>query len=263
MKFTILSHAGMLVEHLGTSVLFDPWLEGSCYWRSWWNFPEPPKSLVAELKPDFIYLTHLHWDHFHGVSLRRFDRSTKILVPKVRTRRMVDDLRWLGFSNISEIPHGAQVSLGEDFALHSYQFGPGVDSVAILEGAGVTLFNVNDCKYFGLPLKSLLKRFPKIDFIFRSHSSASAVPYCIDDYARNFPSLRRQEDYEAEFAAFAIHCGTKYAVPFASNHCFVHKETRRFNATAVTPVSAAARCDDMAKKTGAPTHAIAMHMSTD
>src|SRR5687767_10521061 len=105
-KFTILSHAGLEAAHDGVSVVVDPWLVGSCYWRSWWNFPEPDPALVARLKPDYIYLTHLHWDHFHGPSLRRFDPSTTVLVPKLLTRRMVEDLEWLGFTDIREIPHG-------------------------------------------------------------------------------------------------------------------------------------------------------------
>src|SRR6516164_11760703 len=83
MKFTILSHAGLLVEHAGTRLVCDPWLLGSCYWRSWWNFPEPDPELIAELRADYIYLTHLHWDHFHGPSLRRlFHPATRVLIPR-------------------------------------------------------------------------------------------------------------------------------------------------------------------------------------
>ena len=173
MKFTILSHAGLCVEHNGVRIVSDPWLIGSCYWRSWWNFPEPPAALIENLQPDYIYLTHLHWDHFHGVSLKKlFAPTTHILVPKVPTRRMLRDLDWLGFRNVTEIPHGSEMRLSEDFTLHSYQFGLGVDSAMLLSGGGYTLFNCNDCKCFGLPLQQITNRFPKIDFVLRSHSSA-------------------------------------------------------------------------------------------
>ncbi len=258
MKFTILSHAGLNAAHDGVSVVVDPWLAGSCYWRSWWNFPEPDPAVIEGLKPDFIYLTHLHWDHFHGPSLRRFDRGTPILVPKLLTRRMVDDLEWLGFTDVREIPHGGAVKLGPDFTLHSFQFGPGADSAVVLVGGGTTLLNVNDCKFFGLPLRALLKRFPRPDFVFRSHSSASAIPYCIEDYEKNFPALRTQADYEEEFARFAIYCGARHAVPFASNHCFLHRDTVRFNRMAVSPQAAADRCDALAAEAGAQTRAVVM-----
>jgi len=234
MKFTILSHAGLLVEHDEVQIVCDPWLIGSCYWRSWWNFPEPPAELIANLQPDYIYLTHLHWDHFHGATLKKiFAPETRILVPKVPTRRMVRDLAYLGFNNVTEIPHGAELRLGDDFTLRSYQFGPGVDSAVILQGAGVTVFNCNDCKFFGLPLRQITRQFPNIDFVLRSNSSASAIPYCIDNYEEAYSHLRTPQNYIEEFSRFALSIGARHAIPFASNHCFLHKDTRQFNSTAV------------------------------
>ena len=67
------------------SILFDPWLIGSAYWRSWWNFPEPTpfESLIKEISSCeelYIYITHLHWDHFHGPTLRKLYK----LIPKLK-----------------------------------------------------------------------------------------------------------------------------------------------------------------------------------
>jgi len=234
-NFQILSHAGLLIEHNDKQIICDPWLIGSCYWRSWWNFPEPPSELFDNLKPDYIYLTHLHWDHFHGSSLKKFfDSNINILVPKVPTRRMIEDLNWLGFYNITEIKHGSEFQLGEDFILHSYQFGLGVDSAVVLSGGGHTLLNCNDCKFFGLPLKQIIKQFPKIDFVLRSHSSATPIPYCIEGYETNFSNLRQSQDYIEEFSRFALFIRARFAIPFASNHCFLHSETFHFNKTAVS-----------------------------
>jgi UDP-MurNAc hydroxylase len=236
MKFTVLSHAGLLVEDKGKSVLFDPWLIGSCYWRSWWNFPEIDRDLLNDIKPDYIYLTHLHWDHFHAPSLRLFDADTKILVPKIPGTRMVRDLKQVKRNNITEIPHGGKFELWENCFLHSYQFGLFfADSAAVISDGETTLFNANDCKVFGLPLAQITKKFPKIDFCFRSHSSASPIPYTIKDYKKNYPEFRTQQDYIEEFTSFSLAVGAKYAVPFASNHCFLHRETYQFNDTGVNP----------------------------
>jgi UDP-MurNAc hydroxylase len=259
MKFTVLSHAGLLVEHNGVRLVCDPWLIGSCYWRSWWNFPEPDPRLLEDLHPQYIYLTHLHWDHFHGPSLKRlFDPKTTILVPKVPTRRMVEDLHWLGFHDVVEIPHGRSQRLGEDFELRSYQFGLTVDSAAVICGGGYTLFNCNDCKFFGLPLRQVLRDHPKIDFIFRSHSSASPVPLCIENHEKLLPANDASYDSADQFARCALFTGARYAVPFASNHCFLHAETRHFNSTATTPDLAQQRYAEIAAQAGVRTECMVM-----
>jgi UDP-MurNAc hydroxylase len=259
MKFTILSHAGLLAQHDGVSVVCDPWLIGSCYWRSWWNFPEPDPALIENLAPQFIYLTHLHWDHFHGPSLRKlFDPKTTILVPKVPTLRMVQDLQWLGFRDIVEVPHGTSVGLSKDFDLRSYQFGVGVDSAVVLSGGGYTLFNCNDCKFFGLPLSQILQDYPKIDFIFRSHSSASPVPLCIEGPVKAQLADDASYDSADQFARCAVYTGARYAIPFASNHCFLHAETRQYNLTATTPDLAKNRYAIVAAEAGAATECVVM-----
>ena len=241
MKFTVLSHAGLLVESGSTSILIDPWIVGSCYWRSWFNFPDPDPELVESLTPSWIYLTHSHWDHFHGPSLRRFSRDTPILTPRTPSTRMVRDLRNMGFTDVREIPHGESACLAPGFTLHSFQFGPTLsDSIVVLNDEDTTLLNANDCKSFGLSLQQITKKFRSIDFVFRSHSNANFFPYCIENWEESFSDVRTREDYRDDFIAFVRAVGPRYAIPFASNQCFLHPQTRRFNNTAVRPGSVAA-----------------------
>jgi UDP-MurNAc hydroxylase len=49
------------------------------------------------------------------------------------------------------------------------------------------------------------------------------------------PDAVAQSDSGDQFVRCALHVGARYAVPFASNHCFLHRETTRFNSTATTP----------------------------
>ena len=69
MRFTVLGHGALSVEAAGTRLLVDPWLLGSCYWRSWWHYP-PTELRDDDLAPDFVYLSHHHFDHFHYPSMR-------------------------------------------------------------------------------------------------------------------------------------------------------------------------------------------------
>jgi UDP-MurNAc hydroxylase len=230
MKFRILGHACMEIEVGGRTLLCDPWLVGSAYWRSWWNFPPTPKGLVDELNPDFIYISHLHWDHFHGPTLGRLGLNRRVLVPKTPDRRLIHDLNGVGMKNVEELEHGIRTPIGEDLVVTSYQIGPFADSALVIEAGGVTLLNANDAKFMGLPLRQILKHHKEIDFVFRSHSSANsrlcyrfpdAPEVVMDDLSK----------YSAEFAEFCCAVGAKYAIPFASNHCFLHDETWAYNKT--------------------------------
>ena len=235
MKFTVLSHAGLAVDCRGVQLLCDPWLVGSTYWRSWWNYPPVAASTLQSLKPDFVYLTHIHWDHFQGPSLRKFDRETTILVPDGHDTRMRDDLHQLQFPNVVELAHGETRELAPGFTITCYQFGfiP-TDSAAVIQGDGVTLFNTNDTKLMGPPLDQVLDRHPSIDFVFRSHSSAnSRLCYEISDDAER--SVDDVDRYVRSFTSFVRRTGARYAIPFASNHCFLHEDTYPYNHTVQTP----------------------------
>jgi len=72
--------------------------------------------------------------------------------------------------------------------------------------------------------------------VFRSHSSAQPYPFCVQAADPDELKYRGVDDYMREFVDTARLTRARYAVPFASNHCFLHKETRRFNSTVVSPL---------------------------
>jgi UDP-MurNAc hydroxylase len=235
MKFTILSHAGMLVESQGISLMTDPWLRGSCYWRSWWNYPKAAPIATRLETLDYIYITHMHWDHYHGPSLRKLPKNATVLIPEAHLDRMRKDLKACGRDKIMEIPHGKTLQLGNGLSVSSYQFGICLDSALIISDGKTTLADMNDCKITGLPLRQILHRHPKVDFMLRSHSSAAPYPYCVKAENPGDLSYRTNEHFIEDFAHTAQLLKATYAIPFASNHCFLHQETLQFNSTAVTP----------------------------
>src|SRR6185295_5843304 len=229
MEFKILSHAGLLVKNKpGKSLICDPWLVGSSYWRSWWNYPPVSPTLINSLQPDFIYLTHIHWDHFHGDSLKKFRPDIPIIVPKGNYTRMKDDLYYLGYTNIIELKHGERLQLDDNFAITSYQFWVFLDSALLIECDGVKLLNLNDSKHMGGTLKQIIRKHRPIDFVFRSHSSANErLSYeIVDEPGTPVDDLER---YIREFAQTARATKARYAIPFASNHCHLHKDSFHFN----------------------------------
>jgi len=235
LKLRVLSHAGLEVETASASLVCDPWIIGSVYWRSWWNYPPVAPGLVESLDPDAIYLTHIHWDHFQGISLRKLGKEKKVVIPKEPCGRMKRDLLQMGFANVVEIDHAESLELAKDLKITSYHFGPYLDSVVVIEAEGHVICNANDAKLMGGPLRQLLARHPRIDFVLRSHSSAnSRMCYEIID-APETP-VDDFEAYTRNFADFAVATGARYAIPFASNHCHLHRDTFRFNDRVTTPL---------------------------
>lgn len=228
-KITFLSHASFLLETPKVRILVDPWLVGSCYWRSWWNYPPVRESLITGLKPDAIYITHFHWDHWHGPSLKKlFSKDTLIITHDEPNTRSVRDLRSIGFQNLRLLKHAERFRL-DDVEMTAYQFGLFLnDSAIVMEAQDLVILNANDCKIAGASLKYLLGRHPRIDIALRSHSSANdRVCYTIDKndaFMNDDPS-----HYTRSFKFFMDAVRPKYAVPFASNHCYLHRDVLRFN----------------------------------
>jgi UDP-MurNAc hydroxylase len=235
MFFQILSHASLLVRSGGKTLLTDPWLLGSCYWRSWWNYPPVKPQVMEGLQPDVIYLTHVHWDHFHGATLRRFSKDTRFVIPFERSTRVKRDLNAMGFHNVTEVPHAKSFALTDDFKITSYQFSPWGDSAVVIETEGISLLNANDAKFMGGPLNQILRNHKSFDFAFRSHSSANdRVCHHYTDKGAD-----KEEDpmmYAESFFHFMEKVKPRYAVPFASNHCHLHRDVFHLNRMIETPV---------------------------
>jgi UDP-MurNAc hydroxylase len=227
MRIEILSHASMLITHKDTSIIIDPWLIGSAYWRSWWNYP---KSCFDEIKikeVDAVIISHIHWDHWHGPTLKKFFKDKHFIIPDEPGVRSENDLRGIGISNITRLKNGETLVIN-GISIRLYQFGLYLnDSAIIIDCDSVKILNANDSKIAGASLQSLLSKEGAIDFAFRSHSSANArACYKISGTDESFDD---NEHYLRSFKLFMDKVRPKFAVPFASNHCHLHDETFEFN----------------------------------
>ena len=227
-EINFLSHASVSINTERNHLIIDPWLIGSCYWRSWWNYPPVDRVSVNNLQVDAIYITHVHWDHWHGPSLKKlFSKDTLIITHDEPNKRSVNDLRDMGFKNIKLLKHGESFNLG-DIKITPYQFGLFLnDSAIIVETPDMKLLNANDCKIAGAALRTIIKNHGPFDFALRSHSSANdRVCYTLESGDYSFDD---KDHYSRSFALFMDAVKPKYAVPFASNHCHLHKDVYSMN----------------------------------
>lgn len=151
MRITFLGHVGMYVETRGGSVLCDPWFNPA-YFGSWFPYPRnddlPVESFAS---PDFLYVTHLHRDHFDPEFLREHvDKRARVLLPDFRVPYLEEELRALGFEHFIPTRAGAPVQLGGLTATIVPQDtpadGPLGDSLIVLDDGTARILNQNDSR---------------------------------------------------------------------------------------------------------------------
>lgn len=241
MDFKILSHACLYISHQKMSIIIDPWLLGSCYWRSWWNFPTPVFDEDDLKRVDAVVISHIHWDHWHGPTLKRFLAGKRVIVPDEPGLRSAQDLHTIGFKDVQRVPHGRTLALG-DLRITLYQFGRYLnDAAVVIEGGGTVLLNANDAKIAGPALKHIVRRHGPIDFAFRSHSSANAR-ICFEVIGDKGFVADDREHYFRSFMSFMDVVKPRYAVPFASNHCHLHDDVFAMNGYISNPLELRKYC---------------------
>ena len=222
------------------SLLCDPWLFGSCYWRSWWNFPKPEsiESLLKVWKQKrlvLIYLTHLHWDHFHGPTLRRLVSelgNVRFLIPKTPESRLGQDLKLFAKTiPIDQLIHAKDYTY-DLFTLISFQQGIAfADSTLAIKVGQDWIWNMNDCKLTSHSLKHLSAIAGTPKYALRSHSSANWRS-CIRGQSSEGLELsydKSLRSYSDEFFQSCYLTGASTAIPFASNIACLHRDTFQYN----------------------------------
>jgi len=255
MRFTIIGHSCLYVETSAGTILVDPWLLGSCYWRSWWHYPPTPEPRPEWLAPDYVYLTHHHFDHFHFPSMRRIDRGAHVLVPRFGVDVLAGEVRGLGFDEVMELPHAQVVQLGPDVRVASYQYGTD-DTVFVITNGTDVLVDVNDSKIRGRALAQIRDEFGTPTFVFKSYSFAQAYPVC---YTADDPAdltLITRDSYIDDWVAVVSRLEPRYGVPFGSMVAFLHPESRHVNPYLVPPADVVAQF--AARAPSSPTQAVQM-----
>ncbi|MFV2017060.1 Rieske 2Fe-2S domain-containing protein [Micromonospora sp. LOL_023] len=152
MRVTGTGHASMRIDTAAGSILCDPWVNPA-YFASWFPFPDNSQLDWETLgQVDYLYVSHLHRDHFDAAHLKRFvSKKATVLLPEYPTSELEDELRELGFSSflrtrtneVVELDGGLNVMIQ---ALTSPTDGPIGDSSLWVEHDGVRLLNQNDAR---------------------------------------------------------------------------------------------------------------------
>lgn len=202
-KITYLGSASILVEDNGTKVLCDPWLVDGEFYGSWAHYP-PVNYAPNEFNDvDFIYVSHIHPDHFSVRTLSKMNKKIPILLHDFHYKYLKDNIVQLGFTPI-ELQHNKRTHLKNDTYINILAadncdpqlcfkyFGCGlaekkfgstsIDSMSVIDNGKEVMVNTNDCPFsLGQTSASIIKNaYREIDMLLVGYSSATAYPQCFD-----------------------------------------------------------------------------------
>ncbi len=196
MRVTGTGHAGVRIDTPAGSILCDPWVNPA-FFASWFPFPDNSQLDWERLgRADYLYVSHLHRDHFDAAHLRRFvSKSATVLLPDYPTSQLEDELRALGFTRFLRTRSNEPVALGDGLtvmiqALTSPNDGPIGDSSLWVEHGGIRLLNQNDARPANL---SDFTRLGPVHAHLLQFSGAIWYPMAYDLPAKTRSELGRQK----------------------------------------------------------------------
>lgn len=233
MRITGLGHAGMLIETAGGSILCDPVISSS-FFGSWFVFPDN-RGLDWETigKADYLYISHRHRDHFDARMLETYVRKDiEVLLPDYPTDDLENDLRSIGYTNITYTQAGEIIERGAlkmmVTPLRAPSDGPIGDSSLSVDDGTASILNQNDSH--PLDLEKLLS-FGKPEAYFTQFSGAIWWPMVYDlpqDAKQNFARLKREAQHKR--AMFYIEkVDAPHIFPMAGPPMFLRDELFRYN----------------------------------
>ena len=106
MKIKLLNNTFFEITTINNyKLVCDPWL-GQMNDTATWSYPNisSDKKILNKIKPNLIYISHLHTDHFDEKIIKNLkDKNTLFIIKKFRDGRLKKKINDLGIKNIREL----------------------------------------------------------------------------------------------------------------------------------------------------------------
>jgi len=224
----------MRIDTAAGSILCDPWVNPA-YFASWFPFPDNSQLDWETLgRVEYLYVSHLHRDHFDAAHLRRFvSKKATVLLPEYPTSELEDELRELGFTSffktktneVHTLDGGLNIMIQ---ALTSPTDGPIGDSSLWVEHDGVRVLNQNDARPTDL---ATFAELGHVHAHMLQFSGAIWYPmvYELPEAAkRAFGKQKRDRQFDRTIR-YIDDLKASYVFPIAGPPCFLDDELWQFN----------------------------------
>jgi UDP-MurNAc hydroxylase len=225
MKITFLGHAGMYVETRFGSILSDPWFHPA-YYASWFPFPSNERidlDLIA--RPTYLYVSHLHHDHFDPQLLRdHVSKDTTVILPDYPVDALEQAMRALGFTRFLRTRNGEPMDVDglrlSVVAMVAPVDGPLGDSGLLIDDGETRIYDQNDSRPVDF---ERIRAFGALDAHFLQFSGAIWYPMVYQFPPQMLAALgrKKRENGMARALRYVQECGASFVVPSAGPPCFL------------------------------------------
>lgn len=264
MQIQYFVNAMILLKGKDTTVLCDPWVTFNAHSLSGlYNFPElaMTKEEVAAIKPDYIYITHTHADHFDPVTLSLFPKTTPVIVSHYEDNFTEKNIKKLGFHDvrISDPENGIKLNGNDRCWLEPSEVYPDVDSIGIFNIDNKVIVNANDNPYHEGHCKRIKERFNSIDVALVPFSAQGPYPAFYENIANEEKTTLAKKKKEKAYNGMINYINTlepHVAIPFAAGAIYGGKKAR------LSPYYGVGDQIEAVEKLGQATHAKAISLSS-
>jgi len=244
MKIQFLKSATTIIESGDVKILTDPWLVDGEYYGSWHHYP-PYEFRSSDFDDiDFIYISHIHPDHFSRATLSKLNKNIPVLIHNYEIKFLKRNIESLGFT-VTELPNNHRTHLKNEVHINIFaadncnpelcmkHFGCGkieakfgstqIDSLSVIDDGRSSVLNVNDCP-FGLAsvcAKPIEQQYGQVDFMLVGYAGAGPYPQCIANFSADekaTAAVSKQAQFVRQGRQFLELFKPKYFMPFAGTY---------------------------------------------
>ena len=237
-QITSIGHAGFHLQTNAGSILCDPWTNPT-YFASWVPFPDNSELDWKALgQCDYLYVSHLHLDHFDERNLREnVSKDATVLLPDYPVPDLKRELEKLGFTKFVETTDSVKTTVSGPkgdldimiIALRAPADGPIGDSGLVVSDGETTAFNMNDARPIDLDV--IAEQFGHVDVHMLQYSGAIWYPMVYDIPKRskaNFAAQKRQRGMDRA-RSYIEQVGATWVIPTAGPPMFLDDDLFELN----------------------------------
>ncbi len=233
MDITFLGQAGLFVETRYGTILCDPWFNPA-FFASWFPFPDNGGVDLEKMKqPTYLYISHLHYDHFDPDFLREHVwKEATVLLPDYPLGILEHSLRDVGFTRFIKTKNAQVLEInGLRFMLMTMTApndGTIGDCALMVDDGEIRILNQNDACPVNL---DLLCSFGPFNAHFLQFSGALWYPMVYqfpEKMMQVLGSKKRKNEMERSLR-YIQEIGASFIFPSSGPPCFLDNELFDFN----------------------------------